>query len=600
MTLTKKQQNILLFFITGITVFMLFRYFYSLSPFIYFTNDDVFFDSIASGEMTGTPNPRLYYIGFPAGFIISTLYNLIPSMPWYGLFLCVSFGITMWVVLYKLMTLTQSIWGKILLLILFAIGSYSFLFLHIAEIQFTTVTGMVGAGAVFLFFLSDVNDSIGKSFKNYSGFFLLSAYSLCIRDKGFLMLLPFIGILGIAKLIDADNKEKRKNLFILAGAFLAMMVLIMGFEKLAYSREDWKEFSDYTSASETIYDYTGYPEYDTYEDVYKELGLTRSSYEAAAHHYNIVLEPLINKQTMETLEEIAEEEIALTPSKLPGKLKEMVHAFIDRHISYTDRPLNLLVYSIYILFFVASFVSRKKTAARDIFLVGIARMFIWAYLLYYGRLPARVSQAVYLAELVLLLGIAWKYRIWSIDKSSATASQRADSFLTREKYAIIFWTISVSCLVFIMFRFGMPKAEAAKYEANGRLTFSSAFTDIKNYFKEHPENFYYLDMNSFGSFTEDALQGHKDEYGNFLFMGSWVPHSPWYSEKFIRQGILEEDAAKAVFEDNVYLVFMKTDNTGYDYLVDFYNENYPGVTIEVVEEVTVSNDVTFQILKGYQ
>ena len=67
-----------------------------------------------------------------------------------------------------------------------------------------------------------------------------------------------------------------------------MMLLIMGFEKLAYNREDWKEFSDYTSASETLYDYTGYPDYDTYKDVYNELGLTRSSYEAAAHHYNII------------------------------------------------------------------------------------------------------------------------------------------------------------------------------------------------------------------------------------------------------------------------------------------------------------------------
>ena len=292
---------------------------------------------------------------------------------------------------------------------------------------------------------------------------------------------------------------------------------------------------------------------------------------------------------METLEEIAEAEIALTPSKLPAKLKEMALSFLDRHISYTDRPLNLLVYSLYILFFVTALISKKKIVMRDIILIGIARMFIWAYLLYYGRLPARVSQAVYLAELVLLLGIAWKYRIW--ETGCKTDSGR--------KSLIGFWSLSILCIVFIMFRFGMPKAEAAKYEASGRLNFSQAFIDIKDYFGEHPENFYFLDMNSFGSFTEDALQGHRDEYGNFLFMGSWVPHSPWYAEKFERQGILETDAAKAAFENNVYFVFMKTEATGYDYLIDFYAENYPDVSIELVEELTVSNDVTFQILKGY-
>jgi len=584
----KQRQNFIWFVLAGILVFLLFRYFYSLSPFIYFTNDDVFFDSIASGEMTGAPNPRLYYIGYPAGLLVSALYNLFPAMPWYGLFLCVSFGITMWVVLYKLLTLTHSKYGRILLILLFAIGSYSFLFLHIAEIQFTTVTGMVGAGAVFLFLLSDATPDLKQSIRNYLGFFLLSAYSLCIRDKGFFMLLPFVGMIGIAKLIDADSKETRKNLFLLAGMFLAIMLFIMGLERLAYSRDDWKEFSDYTSASETLYDYTGYPDYEKHQDVYEDLGLTRSSYEAASHHYNIVLEPLINKHTMETLESVAEEEIKLTFATLPIKLKEMTLAFIDRHLSYTDRPLNLLVYSLYILCFTATCICKKKKAGRDIFFIGVARMVIWAYLLYYGRLPARVSQAIYLTELVLLLAIAWKYRIWESDTEK------------QKKPGIFFWSLSVLCIVFIMFRFGMPKAEAAKYEANGRLTFSNAFVDIKQYFREHPDNFYYLDMNSFGSFTEDALQGHKDDYGNFLFMGSWVPHSPWYAEKFVRQNIAEDEAARAVFEDpQVYLVFMKTENTGYEYLIDFYRENYPGVTIQLEEEVTVSSDVTFQILKGY-
>ena len=82
-------------------------------------------------------------------------------------------------------------------------------------------------------------------------------------------------------------------------------------------------------------------------------------------------------------------------------------------------------------------------------------------------------------------------------------------------------------------------------------------------------------------------------------MGSWVPHSPWYEAKFEKAGIKETDAAAALFENpNVYAVFMKTEGTGYEYLSDFYAENYPGVTIEVVEEITVSNDITFQIVKG--
>ena len=249
-------------------------------------------------------------------------------------------------------------------------------------------------------------------------------------------------------------------------------------------------------------------------------------------------------------------------------------------------------------------------------------MVIWIYLVYNGRLPARVSQAVYIAELLILLGIALKYKLWkfSLDaalwKSSPRAAQEESSFEAAPEnpsrdaalrnipkstlnIPYIFWCLILCCFVFLAYRFGFPKARAAADEASSRLQFSQSFVDIKDYFADHPENLYYLDMNSFGSFTEDGLQGGINTYGNYLFMGSWVPHSPWYAEKFERSGIKEADAAAALFENpNVYAVFMKTEGTGYEYLSDFYAENYPGVTLEVVEEITVSNDITFQILQG--
>ncbi|MGN0411839.1 MAG: hypothetical protein ACI4FV_02285 [Lachnospiraceae bacterium] len=325
---------------------------------------------------------------------------------------------------------------------------------------------------------------------------------------------------------------------------------------------------------------------------------------------------------MSTLAHIAKAEHATSLSDFSAKAKEMLSFFIDRHLSYTDRPLNLLVYACYILFFLAAILCWQKKAVRDILFTGVARMVIWAYLVYNGRLPARVSQSVYIAELLILLAIALKYELWkfSLDaalwKSSPRVAQgKSSSEATPENPShdaamrnspkstlnipYIFWCLILCCFVFLAYRFGFPKARAAADEASSRLQFSQSFVDIKDYFADHPENLYYLDMNSFGSFTEDGLQGGINTYGNYLFMGSWVPHSPWYAEKFERSGIKEADAAAALFENpNVYAVFMKTEGTGYEYLSDFYAENYPGVTLEVVEEITVSNDITFQILHG--
>ena len=122
---------------------------------------------------------------------------------------------------------------------------------------------------------------------------------------------------------------------------------------------------------------------------------------------------------------------------------------------------------------------------------------------------------------------------------------------------------------------------------------------MRNYFHAHPDNLYYLDMNSFGSFTEDGLQPSTGTYDNFLYLGSWIPHSPWYDAKFERAQIT--DPAAALYEEsNVFAVFMNTEGISYEYLEDFYAENHPGVTLEIVETVDVANDLQFFIIKGHR
>lgn len=639
-------------------VFLLFCYFRRLSPFIYQTNDDLFLKMIVSGEMTGTPDPRMFYLSYPAGLLLSGLYRLSPQLPWYGLLFCFTIGLTMAVILYSLLKREKNPAIRLLTIVLFCLFSYGFLFLHIAELQFTTVTAMAGCGALFLFYLAPPADSLRGTFKNNMCFLLFSAYSFCFRGQAFLMFFPMIGMIGLGKYLDAGKSSptslfqmnrQRKNLFALAGIFIALIGSLFLLEKLAYQREDWKVFSAYTEASETVYDYEGYPDYDTHEETYRELGINRSSYEAAAHRYCIAIEPGINRKTMETLAAIIEQERQLSLSELPGKIREMAAFFLDRHLSYTDRPLNLLVYCCYILLFICGILSGKKNALRDILFLGFARMVIWTYLVFYGRLPSRVSQSVYLGELAVLLAIAFGYRLWAfreaavspettisrkaaaskrtavspktvgstrtatspetvIPRKTAASSETAVSgsgekhggnSVLRQRTCSAFWILTVCFLTFVCLRFGFPKAKAAAWEAKSRLQFSQSFVDIKNYFYEHPDNFYYLDMDSFGSFTEDGLQNTKSAYDNFLYLGSWIPHSPWYDAKFEQQGIT--DPARALFEDpNVFVVFMNTEGISYDYLADFYAENYPGVTLEIADTVNVSNDLQFLILKGYR
>jgi len=602
--ISEKCKNILLFFISAAAVTGLFLYFHSISPFIYLTNDDLFLKTIASGEVTGTPDARLWYIGYPAGLLISSMYRLFPAAPWYGIFLCFSFGITMFAVLYHMLRTEKTMLSRILTLFFFFAISKGFLFLHIAELQFTTVTGMTGAGALFLFAVSENSSDWKNTLKNNFGFLLLSVWAFSLRDKAFIMLLPFIGMIAAGKYLDAASSHtplfklnpKRRNLLRLALVFMFLLCFIWGIGRAAYQSQTWTSFGHYTDCSETIYDYDGYPDYDTHQSLYQSLGITRSSYEAAAHHYNILLEPAINEKTMTALSAAAETERL---KNLPGpvsELKEMTSFFLNRNLSYTDRPLNLLVYCLYFLFFLLAAFCRKKRAIRDLLFLFIARMAVWLYLTYYGRLPSRVSQAVYLAELMILIAICWKSRLWE-SSSSQTDSEPSRRLLPDIKKYHAVWYLTMAALLALTIRFGLPKAAAAASEASSRLTFSNSYQELTDYFKSQPDSFYYLDMNSFGSFTQDALQPGQNQYVNYLFMGSWVPHSPWYDAKFAHEGITDPGLS-VLSSDKIYLVFMKSENSSWQYLADFYKENYLGSSLEVVKEIKTSGDITFEILKG--
>lgn len=618
-----------------LVVFLLFCFFRRLSPFVYQTNDDLFLRMVASGEISGTPESHLLHISYPTGLLLSGLYHLLPHFPWYGSLLCFTVAFSMIVILYSLLRSEKKLFSRLFTVFLFCLFSYGFLFYFIAELQYTVVTGIIGSSALFLFMLSSPSDSFRETVKNHSGFLLLSVYALCIRDQAFYMFFPFIGMIGSGKYLNAGKSSgihlfrlnaQRKNLLALAGIFIAISASLLAIEKLAYHQEDWHTFSDYTESRISVYDYEGYPDYDAYEETYRELGLSRSSYEAASHRYCLILDPAINQHMMQVLENILKQERRESfLENFPEKVRNMAAFFWERHLSDADKPLNLLVYRCYFLFIICAVFSRKWSALRDILFTLFARMVIWSYLIFYGRLPTRVSQPIYLAELAVLFAIAFSYKLWllrqtpgqsdrhpvSAQPSSSVSNTFSNGVSPKkntapgwnlisfgQKLCSAAWLLSLAIILYTCVRSGIPNAKVVAETAAARLQFSETFTVMKGYFKNHPDHFYYLDTNSFAYFTEDALEPKENTDSNYLFMGGWAAKSPWYEKKLKKEQIA--DPAAALFEDSsIYAVFMDTEETGYDYLEAFYAENYPGVRLEEVETID-TGDISFIILNAVQ
>lgn len=644
-----RREHYILAAVSVLVVFLLFVFFRRLSPFVYETNDDLFLRMIASGEMSGVPEAHLHFISYPAGLLLSLLYRLFPSIPWYGLFLCLPFLLTEIFVLSFLVRQIRALLARCVAVILFGILNFSFLFPHIASLQFTTSAGAAAAGALFLFFVSSASLSFRETLKNHAAFFLLAALTFCIRNQVLYMSFPFMGMIWLAKYLDARQfsdpsmpakrtvsipffhpNAQQKNLLKLGGLFLIMIASFVLVEKLAYHTDNWSSFRSYSAARASIYDYAGYPDYAAHETLYRELGISRSSYEGAAHRYSLLLEPALNRHSMEVLESVSAQSRHISFGQLSDKLQEMAAFFCERHLSDADKPLNLLVYRCYLLFVICALLSGNRRALRDILFILFARMVVWSYLVYHGRLPIRVSQAVYLAELAALFAIAFGHRLWLLHGHSpradfsaadvpetslipaATSVRTKDMDTARESSTAPYplhtsprqtlcygaWVLCVLLILYTCIRSGIPNAEKTAEESSARLQFSESFVYMKNYFAAHPDRFYYLDTNSFAYFTEDALAAPGQEYGNYLFMGGWAAKSPWYEKKLTAKGI--SDPAAALYENpSVYAVFMNTGETNYDYLNQFYAENHPGVTLEVTETVDAGGGLSFLVLKGY-
>ncbi len=557
-------------------------------------NDNIYLKTVASGEMTGVPEAHMYYMGIVSGFIISSLYRLTGNgIPWFGIFICVSFSSVMVLLLYKSLIATKKIWQAATVYLLYMILFIGIFYRYFAMTQYTLATGFVGAAALFLLFLLSEEEETKKYILKAIPFLLLSFWSLGIRDKAFFMLIPFFGMVFAGKLIDAGSKEKIKRLFVSAGLFALVLALSIGINKAAYLGDDWKEFKRYTDVSEELFDYEGFPDYDSHKETYDKLGITKSSYEAIVYHYNIILDPEVNYENFTELAKIAENERREAEPSAFAKLFKVLKTIIRYNLfEYQDRPLNIIVFVLYLFAVVLSILLKKFRALVDIAFIVVARMFDWIYLVWNGRFPFRVTQIIYIAELVLLTGIIIKYALYSFSENEE--KKEKESFIRKIGMNPVF-IVLLAAVAAASIRFGLPVMKKNYESVKSFREMSVCFNELEDYMSARSDNFYFFDMSHL-YYMEDTLSFESEGYENYVYMGSWMPQSPWYNNKMKAWGI--DSPSEALLEkDNVYLVYQQVDFDTRDFLDDYFADHYPGSTVKVEDTFVSSNGFTYEILK---
>lgn len=453
--------------------------------------------------------------------------------------------------------------------------TFSFTITHFINIQYTTITAITAATSLVFFYLADESEKIEVYLKNSIPSFLFFLLALELRDKACLMLLPVFFLFILIKYL--KNRKLLKPLLAYGSVLLCLLIFSFGIEKIAYSSNEWKDFNQYNTSRENIVDYSGFPEYNDYIDEYEALGITYQSYISATTRYVLLLDENINVHFMQRMEDLS--------SNSDFHIKEMCNTYIERHtISYIDQPLNLIVYALYFFCVLFILLSKNKQNISDVLALFCGRNIIWFYLLFIGRPVARVTQGVYVVEFLMLLAILFKNQPWK-------------DFVLKKSLRNIFCILSITCLLFISIKEGIPNTRVAIEQNKNYLLHSDAYQEVREYFYENEDNLYLLDTMSFSYFYENIFSRTPASCNNFILLGGWTANSPW-ADSIIEQFGYSSYEEAVLKSDNVFFVFMNSEQTDYNYLIDYFNEKYPNSSLIVTDTLQCSNGLEFLILQA--
>ncbi len=569
----KKMTN---FLFTIIFLLISSTLFFSLdiSP-TYYTNDDVFMKQIVSGEMTGTPEAHILHIGYITGCFLKLLYTLLPSVPWYGILLFSYYALSLAIVFHAFLKAIEKNKYKLPFLALFTFTTVSFLWTHMIHIQFTTITAILCATSLTLFYLSNDACSPIAYMKGNIVSLLFFFISLELRATACIMFLPVFLFIALTKLI--RNKKMLPSLLVYGSFLIGILLFTTVIEGIAYSDTEWNDFQKYNTARAQIMDYNGFPDYQDFSSQYTAHEVNQASYQAMSSRYQLLLDENIDTSFMMDMASISyHPQINITT---------LLKQFFERHTtSYMDRPLNLAVYILYFFTALLILFSRKWSIFYELFALFAGRMIIWFYLLLINRPQTRVTQGIYIAELLLLTAILFKNNLWNPS-------------LFRKRILFYITTICcIGCLLFSGIKWGIPYMQGSNHTSKRNIIHYQNYLEIVNYFNNHEQNLYLLDTNSFSYFLGGIFSKTLPSKHNSILLGSWTAHSPWTDCIGKRYQINSYEKA-AITQDNVFFVFLNSEATNYNYLEHYFKSKYPDCFVIINDKFITSSGLEFLILE---
>lgn len=565
-----------------------------LGDFYFDLNDDVLMKDILSGAYTGVPEGHNIQMLYPVSAFIALFYRVYRGLDWYGIFLCLcQFG-CLFILLGRALRVCED---KVLrtlsacTLFLFFTGA---MLSHLLFVQYTFTCGLLSATAAFLIMTHDEGK---KGDLVLAVLLIILAYLM--RSEMLLLTLPIVGVgilirYSLRRVLICDRFSEgvqistygeKKSLFkryvilclaIVIGLFASSVV-----HTIAYSKADWREFNALFDARTELYDFQYIPDYEENKAFYDEIQLSGPE-QQLLKNYNYGIDDEINTSTLRSVAQYADKQKTDEAPFFTRLVQSAgLYFYRLRHVAYqksyeypmTDAPLNIIAGILYLGTIVLFLLSKdKKKAVLALFLVALlfaCRSTLWLYIIVRGRDPIRITHPLYIMEIVVLLGMILSEKT--------------------EKKPVVIATLTAASIALAVF---IPnQVNVIRDEMEQRDKMRAHYDALYQYFDEHPDNFYFVDVYTGVSatdgdektFSEKMFSDVDNSFANHDLMGGWASKSPLYYKKISKEGF--SSMQDAILQKNVYVV-SKTVND-INWLSDYYLEK--GITVSIDKIATVSD-----------
>jgi hypothetical protein len=347
----------------------------------YGTVDDPYMTLVAKGYLMKTPEWHLFFTHPVIGFILVHLYETMPNVPWYVLFMVSLNILSFSAITYAIVRRSRTWMGLILWIIVILVAG---LYL-IASVQFTMVSTMACSAAVVLIFgVADQAAITRARLAAAVAFFLLGA---AVRIHPALLVIIMVGpCAGYLWLRGSLPGTKRFALAVFVG--LALLALT---DAAAYRLSPvWREAKSYDTARGILNGTEIMKKYDDNADVFKAVGWSKNDLK------------MFNEGLYEDATVYSKDKLNYLVTHLhlpPVGLKNGFWAVVrDLSGDYAAVVLYLTC-----LIFVLAWRLMPRT---QVLMLALPCMVVFSYLAIVVRLPQRVLCPTIFMEMALLLLLA--------------------------------------------------------------------------------------------------------------------------------------------------------------------------------------------------